>query len=126
MPLYSYKCSSCGDRFDDLTRADSLICPRGHKAVRVWSSVNIDAKSARHKGRFDPQVGAYVRNEREFTNLLRQGQEKEANELGMEVKLETIDARDHEGLAELHGFSASERESHLEGTRRAEYDKAGK
>lgn len=123
MPIYSYKCRDCGNRFDTLKRGDSSPCTCGETAIRVWSTINIDAKSARHQGRFDPQVGAYVESERQFNNLLRQGQDAQEEKLGMPVKLEKVDARDHEALAELHGHSTEQREHDLEGTRKAEFDK---
>lgn len=121
MPIYEYKCRECGDHFDVGTRADWLFCHNGHRAIRVWS-LRIEAETARHAGRWDPVVGAYVESERQFRSLLREGQDAQSAKLGMECKLETVDARDQEGLAELHGQSLAEREHTAEQTKRAKQD----
>jgi hypothetical protein len=107
MPMYLYNCSGCGE-FESLERADFLDHDCGLPARRVWR-LRIAAETARHRGRWDAQVGAYVSNEGQFQSLLRQGQERESAELGMDVKLETVDARDQEALAELHRQPLEER-----------------
>ncbi len=66
-------------------------------------------------------MGRYVANEREFKSALAQGQERQAEKLGMDVKLETVDARDHDALAHLHGHDAGERK---EMAQRATFEKA--
>jgi hypothetical protein len=118
MPLFLYRCPIHGD-FDSLHRGDSHDCLQGcgMKAQRVWR-LKIDATSARHRGRWDPQVGAYVESERQFRNLLREGQDAQSAKLGVDCKLATVDARDSEGLAELHGWKKEDREADLEGTRK--------
>jgi len=60
-------------------------------------------------------VGEYVANDREFRNKLREGQAAQEEKLQMEVKLETVDARDHDALADLHGWK--DRAADLERTR---------
>jgi len=128
MTVYAYRCPVHGD-FDDYRHADAITChrigPDGQRcdarSPRNWR-VAVNAESARHRGRWDPVVGQYVESERQFRSLLAEGQDRESARLNMDVKLQTIDARDHEGLAELHGISASERDSHLESTRRAARD----
>jgi hypothetical protein len=87
----------------------------------VWA-INVDKSSLRHRGRWDPVVGEYVANDREFRNLLAQGQAKEAAELGMDVNLEVLDARDKEGLAELHGLSTDHYAEQAETTARVNHD----
>jgi hypothetical protein len=67
-------------------------------------------------------VGSYVANEREFRDKLARGRERESENLGMDVKLETVDARDHEGLAELHGWK--DRDADLEAVKRNRHDRA--
>ena len=124
MPIYEYACSGCG-HFDSTERADHVTHDCGREARRVWS-VKIDAESARHQGRWDPQVGAYVSSEREFRTLLRQGQERESASLGMDVKLTTIDSRDQEGLAELHRQPLAERQEIIAQTDYAEKAKRAK
>lgn len=112
MPVYGYSCSGCGE-FDSTERADYLThdcglakCPG--RAKRIWK-LRINAESARHQGRWDPQVGAYVSSEREFNSLLSQGADREAAELGHDVNLVKVDSRDQEALAELHHQPLEER-----------------
>lgn len=126
MPMYEYYCSSCQEHSDSFTRADSIICLAGHKARRVWSRVNIDAASARHRGRWDPVVGEYVESDRQFNNLLSKGRDEQSAKLNMDVKLATVDARDNEGLAELHGYSPDQRLADLESGKKAKRDAASK
>ena len=119
MPIYAYFCPECGP-IDSTQRDDRIICPTClNPAKREWR-LKIDAASARHKGRWDPVVGAYVESERQFRSLLRDGQDRESASLGRDVKLATVDARDNEALSELHGWSQDKREADLEGTRKAE------
>lgn len=125
MALYEYWCPKCWEHFDDTTRADSIKCPVGHKAGRVWS-LRIHAESARHRGRWDPVVGEYVESERQFKSLLAKGQDEQSAKLGIDVKLATVDARDNEGLAELHGYTTDQRTADLEGTKKAKRDRANK
>jgi hypothetical protein len=66
-------------------------------------------------------VGEYVANDRQFRDLLARGQDAESEKLNMDVKLATVDARDSEGLAELHGWK--DRDADLEATRRLEHDR---
>lgn len=122
MPTYAYRCE-CGE-IESQTRDISITCPEGHVARREYGSVNINAASARHKGRWDPVVGAYVESDRQFRSLLAQGQEAQSEKLGMDVKLATVDARDNEGLAELHGYTTDERAFDLEGEKKAKHDAA--
>ena len=122
MALYSYSCPIDGE-FDTMERADFAICPKcGGVARRLWR-LRINAESARHRGHFDPIVGAYVESERQFDSLLAQGRDKQAEKLGMDVKLQKVDARDGEALAELHGIPKDVRDADTEITKRAAYDK---
>jgi hypothetical protein len=117
---YAYDCPACGE-FDSTVGADRLDCRCGRSARRRFS-VAVNRSSLKSESRWDPVVGAYVANDREFRSLLARGQEAESEKLNMDVKLETLDARDSEGLAELHGWK--DREADLEATKRHEHDKA--
>jgi hypothetical protein len=75
-------------------------------------------------GRWDPVVGQYVSNEREFQDALSAARELQSDKLGMDVKLETVDARDTSALDELHGRSTAQREEDLEGTRKTQFEAA--
>jgi hypothetical protein len=117
MAVYEYLCPGCGPIRSEVA-SDTMQCRCGMPAKRHWS-IQMQPQSARHRGRYDPQVGAYVENERQFRSLLARGQETQAEKLGMDVKLETLDARDHEGLAELSGQSPDARMADLEPTKAA-------
>ena len=124
MPIYLYDCSGCGE-FDSTERADSLVHDCGRTARRRWK-LRIDARSARHEGRWDPKVGQYVSSEREFRSLIRQGAERESESLGVDVKLEMVDSRDQQALSELHREPLAQREETIERSnvaRRAEQTK---
>ena len=108
MKWFAYHCPSCGDFDLDGIAQDTISCRCGRTAKRKYQ-VTINGSSLKSQARWDPQVGAYVENDRQFRSLLRQGQERESEKLGMDVKLTTVDARDQEGLAELHGHSLDER-----------------
>jgi len=69
----------------------------------------VNQGSLKSQDRWDPVVGAYVRNDREFNELLKKGQAAQEAELGMPVPLAKVDARDTEGLAELHGHKVDHR-----------------
>lgn len=124
MPLYLYRCEDHGD-FDEGFRADVAYCPCGKQSRRIWR-LKIDAASARFRGRWDPQVGAYVSSEGQFHSLLAKGQDEQSAKLNMDVKLATVDARDNEGLAELHGWKPDDRLADLEGVKKAKRDNANK
>lgn len=122
MPTYEYRCITCATTIESNERSDKLECGSGHLAVRIFASVNINAASARHKGRWDPVVGAYVESDRQFRSLLAQGVQEQSEKLDMDVKIATVDARDNEGLAELHGYTTDQRAEDLEGEKKAKHD----
>lgn len=117
MTPYGYACPNCGP-FDSPTAADSLPCPRCHGQAKRRYQVAINRSSLRpDTGRWDPQVGAYVRNEREFRDLVSMGREAESAQLGMTVHHELVDSRDTEALCELHGTDRSARDAVVEDSR---------
>lgn len=120
---YAYACSQCGI-IEAPTPHDAFFCLTcGNEAKRV-RSFNVDKASLKSHARWDPVVGAYVRNDGEFRSLLHAAQERESRELNMDVKLATVDARDSEGLAELHGTTVDSRAEELEPTTKANWEKA--
>lgn len=122
MPLYAYDCPRHGEELRVYAK-DAAPCLSDPDIIakRVWK-LNIDAKSARSKGRWDPQVGAYVESDAQFRSLLREGQDREAEKLGRDVILEMVDARDTEALAELHGESVEARREVAEQTAKVKRD----
>jgi hypothetical protein len=122
VPTYLYVCSHCGP-FETQLAADALGCRCGRTAKRRWA-VHFDRTSTKVNGRWDPVVGQYVANEREFQDALSAAKELQADKLNMDVALETVDARDTSALDELHGRSAAERESDLEAVHKAQFEAA--
>lgn len=122
---YLYVCAMHG-RFETPIPADSCLCPEcGDPSRRVWA-VTLDRHSTKHTGRYDPQVGQYVRNEREFHELLRAGADRQERELNMEVPLAVVDARDDQALGELHGTGVDHRLEVREQTARKLHDEKAK
>ena len=119
---YAYKCPRCGEIENEVPQ-DAIQCRCGNTAKRIWA-VTLDRESTKQSGRWDPQVGQYVANDREFQELLRQGAEKQSAELNMECKLTTIDARDLEGRGELHGTGVDHILAEKENTERKLHDEA--
>lgn len=119
---YAYACPHCGP-FDSTISGNTIQCRCGRTAKRQFR-VQFNRSSLKQQGRWDPVVGEYVANDREFRNALARGQAREEAELGMEVKLVQVDGRDKEALATLHGQTMEQREADLEGTRKAEFERA--
>jgi DNA-directed RNA polymerase subunit RPC12/RpoP len=118
MKTFSYRCPRCGpfDVADEAT--DTIQCRCGNTAKRMYQ-LNVIGSTLKHQGRFDHVVGAYVENEGQFMSLLHKGQDEQAKKLNMDVKLATVDSRDTEGLAELHGQPVAERKELLDQSKSA-------
>lgn len=121
---YDYQCPSCG-LLHDAVPLNKIQCRCGQEAKRVWGFA-VNSSSLKSQDRWDPVVGAYVRNEREFRELLKAGQERESAELNMDVKLECVDARDDQALGELHGTGVDHRLEEREKVAKVAHDKAVK
>lgn len=104
---FSYRCPRCG-LIDSAFCGDLVQCRCGEQAKRRYQ-VAINRTSLRQSGRWDPVVGQYVANDREFRSALAQGRDAQAEKLGMDVKLETVDSRDSDALDSLHGGDPAER-----------------
>lgn len=122
---YSYADPQCGI-IDSEVRADSIVCLKCGSTAKRVRQFSVDKSSLGQSDRWDPVVGAYVRNDAEFRSLLSAQAEREEREMGVECKLVTVDARDSEGLAELHGVSPDVRAADLEGTKKASWETAQK
>jgi hypothetical protein len=122
---YGYVCPRHGI-IDVEVPADSFRCliDGCHETAKRLRSFSVDKASLKNHDRWDPVVGQYVRNDAEFRSLLHAGQERESRELNMDVVLQEVDARDREGLAELHGYTTDQRAEDLEPTAKANWEKA--
>lgn len=112
--MFAYWCDNCG-LVDSSEALDAVGCRCGRMARRRYS-VNVNRSSLKSTARWDPVVGAYVENDRQFRSLLAQGQDEQAEKLQMDVKLQTVDARDHDALDSLHGHDPAERQHLAEQT----------
>jgi hypothetical protein len=121
MKWFSYRCPRCGPFDVDAIAEDSIQCRCGMTAKRKYS-VSFIGSSLKSEARWDPVVGAYVENDAQFRSLLAKGQDEQAEKLQMDCKLATIDARDQEGLAELHGQSPDERGEQIEQFKKDRHD----
>ena len=125
MALYEYVCRQHGP-FERPVADNALPCPYhgcGERAKRRYP-ISVNRSSLKQQGRWDPQVGTYVRNDREFRDLVKMGAEAESARLNMAVRHELVDSRDTTALCELHGTSHEKREADLEPTRKAQRAKA--
>jgi DNA-directed RNA polymerase subunit RPC12/RpoP len=110
---YSYRCRSCGE-IQSETAADMIQCRMcGSVAKRIFQ-IAVNRTSLRTEARWDPVVGQYVENHRDWEYKLRSAQERESNELGMEVKLAMADPRDSDALGDLHGWGKDARDADAE------------
>jgi len=91
----------------------------------VWA-VHFDRRSAKNQGHWNPQVGEYVENQRQFNDLLKAGAARQEAELKMECKLAQVDSRDDAGMAETHGHPLEHRLMERENTERANHDERAK
>lgn len=114
---FAYNCPACGN-FESEIALDSVMCRCGKAAKRRFL-IAINKTSLKHTGRWDPVVGEYVRNDREFKTLLGQGQDAQAQKLNMDVKLATCDPRDKDAMSELHGWSKEARVADVERSAKA-------
>ena len=119
---FAYFCPNCGP-FDSTICGDRIDCRCGASAKRSYQ-ISVNRSSLRTQARWDPVVGEYVENDRQFRTLLRQGQEAQEKRPKMDVKVATVDARDTEAVAELHGYTTDQREQDLEPVKKAEWEKA--
>lgn len=105
--MFSYLCPQCG--LVDFSEAhDNIQCRCGQTAKRRYH-VSINRSSLKQTARWDPVVGAYVNNDREFRSLLAQGQEAQSKQMGMDAKWVSVDSRDTDALDSLHGHDPAER-----------------
>jgi hypothetical protein len=117
---YDYFCPRCGI-VTDAAPLERIQCRCGMEAKRRFG-FSFSRSALRDQSRWDPVVGQYVANDREFRDALSRGQAREAAELGMDVPLVAVDARDTEALGELHGTGVDHRLEIAEQTARVNHD----
>lgn len=121
---YHYQCDIGAHEFASPISVDGLAClEHGTLARRVRAFGFQRREMARDRPRWDPVVGRYVSNQRQFLDALKEGVERESEEMHMEVRVVPVDAADTTALCEMHGQSKEDRAADLEPTLRAEHDK---
>jgi hypothetical protein len=119
---YAYRCTAELIEFEvEGPPADMVQCRCGEIAKRIRQFA-VNKPSLKSQGRWDPVVGQWVDNDRQFREILKAGQEREAKDLNMDVPLVQVDARDHEALGELHGTGVDHRKEVLEQSKRQAHD----
>jgi hypothetical protein len=119
---YSYKCTTENLTFDvEGPPAETAQCRCGSVARRVYGFA-VNKASLKSQARWDPVVGQYVENDRQFRDVLAASQEREAKELNMDVPLVQVDARDQEALGELHGTGLAHRQEVAEQSAKIHHD----
>jgi hypothetical protein len=119
---YTFRCTTEGVTFEvECPPAETAQCRCGSSARRVYGFA-VNKASLKSQARWDPVVGQYVENDRQFRDVLAQSQEREARELNMDVNLVQVDARDQEALGELHGTGIAHRQEVAEQSARVAHD----
>lgn len=119
---YGYRCVvELVEIEDEGPPRDMIQCRCGAVAKRIRTFA-VNKPSLKSQGRWDPVVGQYVENDRQFQEILKAGAAREAAELGMEVPLVSVDARDTEALGELHGTGVDHRKEIAEQSKRLAHD----
>jgi hypothetical protein len=99
---YAYWCPG-GHEFVAPHAADKTKChEHGVDARRIWRFAINAGQIRMDTAHWDPVVGEYVTNDRQKRDILKAQVERESNEMNMECKVELVDPRDKEALAELH------------------------
>jgi len=124
MKWFAYTCPRCGPFDVDGIAEDTIQCRCGNTAKRKYQ-IGVIKSTLKPYGHWDPVVGSYVENEGQFKSLLAQGVEEQSIKNNMDYKVATVDARDTEGLAELHGQSVEERQDTYRDAERALQDMGG-
>lgn len=119
---YTFRCSTENVTFDvEGPPAETHQCRCGSPAKRVYGFA-VNKASLKSQARWDPVVGQYVENDRQFRDVLAEAQEREARELNMDVPLVQVDARDQEALGELHGTGLAHRQEVAEQSAKQAHD----
>ena len=122
---YTYRCDRGGEELVSPTPADRIFCVTHAAAARRVRRFGLaKVRTQRDIARWDPVVGRYVRNDREFRDALKEAQAREEAETNMECRLVPVAAADTTALNELHSMTEADRMADLEPTLRREHDKA--
>lgn len=107
MPIYSYKCSSCGDLYEPFLDVDAqakAVMDSGNMVCFIsgcWGQYKRKFSFAHHDdgfgdGYMDYSVGAFVRNKRELDDINKARSAAASERLGIEhrfVAKETMDLK---------------------------------
>jgi putative FmdB family regulatory protein len=108
MTTYSYRCRTCGARFDSNTRS-LTSCPSclGRNIVRDYSSVQIGVSA--FKPHFNHAVGAYVSTSREFDDMLKLRSEENGSQITRIDPGEVEPIRSHDDILDTQARTIHDR-----------------
>lgn len=88
MPIYEYRCRSCGNTRESTSRDAATQCTLcGGNSARDYGSVLLGSSFVPH---FNHAVGAHVSNERDFKAKLNQRADENSARTGTDHKYEMI------------------------------------
>src|SRR5260221_169726 len=90
MPVYAFKCRSCGRTEDSSDRAP-FLCTCGMLMGRDYSTVRMG--SVLH-GHFNSSVGHYVSGKTDFSESLKRKSDEMSQRLGFEHRYTPVDISD--------------------------------
>lgn len=112
-----------GHEMTSPVRADEVAClEHSTLARRQWGFAINTGNMRKDDAHWNPVVGQYVSNDAEFRSVLAQQVDRESKSMNMDVKIATVDSRDKEGVAELHGYSVDTYKAEAENTAKAKRD----
>lgn len=95
MPIYAYRCKSCGEDQDELIRSDDLTCNScGGSLRRVFSF----AQPTTFIPHYNPSVGRYVRSESDFKVALSEASDLASAYTGVTHNFQPRDLQETAGL----------------------------
>ena len=101
MPLYEFRCIQCGldevmNRYYPIGEVIDFPCPVcGGRLKRVLSNFHFKRGMGEH---FNPSIGGYVRNERDFLDGLKRKSEEATLRTGMDHNFVPVDLNDRKAL----------------------------
>lgn len=101
MPLYEYRCVQCGlnetfNRYHPIGEVIDFPCPVcGGRLRRIYSNFRFQRGMEAH---FNPSVGTYVSNERQFRDELKRKSDEASIRTGMTHNFVPVDLNDPKAL----------------------------